>query len=137
MNFHVWFFNQICPNTLKYPNTPQFYTTSKNWDLKGILWDWYVVFGCQIDLKLRSRGKRAISNLENRINIGTLWQPKQWKNPGKWEILWQMCSSYFCSCWDLEEAEEIFEKLKCGPFKNLDFFLMVLLKNIMEILIES
>ena len=42
--------------------------------------------------------------------------------------------SYFHSCSNLEEAEESFKKLKCGP---RDFGLMFFLKNLNEILRES
>ena len=48
-----------------------------------------------------------------------------------------MHSAYFFSYSDLEEAEESFEKLNCGPFKILDFCLMFFLKSLKEILSES
>ena len=42
--------------------------------------------------------------------------------------------SFFHSCSDLEDVEEIFEKLKCGTFKILDFCLLFFLKSLNEVL---
>ena len=58
------------------------------------------------------------------------------KKPAKWKKLWNIRSSYFNSCSDLQETEESSEKLK-WPFEILDLCLMFFLKNLNEIITES